>query len=521
MIDRRYFNLNGISFTLLGDIEQAKGLVGYAQKIMFLNEISNANNLEQAWNKRRFDNGAEVKVAVNHGRKSAEIYFPPIEKIIPKPEKKPRLISAPVLCPAFHTYDADKNWLGITICTSGKWGPPYKFIAAPRDKIYPFEYGMWNTESGAVRPEDYDKRLVAVLPGASGELDYYSEVPAAHEYTSFADFFDGEDSDVITEEWTSGNYADVWCCDNNESCGHVLRDGQTSRISQYTNGIVVCNDWLADSNVLPRIMADELKYNQNKNLEYFITNINVTDPNTPGEACKLLLDALDEEIANPSNPPPDKPEHGSVYRNLRYHYTSVDDTLEYMSEEKWGTFVDVGIYNGSVLVGEHTDKFSSVTEEYPLELNCAICHGGSGSEHYYNKTDNYHDIYVGKIIVLGVEYEIYRDEFTSYSPYSKHRLINGNVRIYQVGDSLYTLVCAKLQTTLDDNYNYSYQYMLFGGDIEQYNDPNATFDITETSWYSYDLWHPLGFSVKKDGADIEGYTNGEYSLIEIMKAYQD
>ena len=95
--------------------------------------------------------------------------------------KEKRIIYTPNLkyVPAFHTVDVNGNWLGITICTSGKWGPPYKFISCKSDKIYPFEYGQWNTELGATPPEDYRERTITtVYPGSVR----YMEIPADHDY---------------------------------------------------------------------------------------------------------------------------------------------------------------------------------------------------------------------------------------------------------------------------------------------------------------------------------------------------
>lgn len=122
---RRYFNLKGISFTLTGDIEQAKGLVGYASKLMFLTDLANNNNIEQVVNHRRLKTGAEIKVGINHGRKSANIYYPPAQ--IQEPIKKDEEIQefwrfVPAIC--INNGAGKGSWQDegkISVCTSADW----------------------------------------------------------------------------------------------------------------------------------------------------------------------------------------------------------------------------------------------------------------------------------------------------------------------------------------------------------------------------------------------------------------
>ena len=74
---RAYFNLDGISFTVTGNIVAAKSAVLHARALMRQTELVNVNNYEQAWNSMRLNNGTEIKVNINHGIKRASIYAPP------------------------------------------------------------------------------------------------------------------------------------------------------------------------------------------------------------------------------------------------------------------------------------------------------------------------------------------------------------------------------------------------------------------------------------------------------------
>ena len=44
-----YFNLNGISFKLSGDLKKARDLADAAFRLMFLTKLNNVNNLDQIW----------------------------------------------------------------------------------------------------------------------------------------------------------------------------------------------------------------------------------------------------------------------------------------------------------------------------------------------------------------------------------------------------------------------------------------------------------------------------------------
>jgi hypothetical protein len=74
---RRYFNMDGISYSLSGDLEAAWKIRNLAKRLMFVTKTANTHNLDQVWNTTRLDNGSLVKVRSIFGRDFAEIYVPP------------------------------------------------------------------------------------------------------------------------------------------------------------------------------------------------------------------------------------------------------------------------------------------------------------------------------------------------------------------------------------------------------------------------------------------------------------
>ena len=160
--------------------------------------------------------GLEIKKFVRPGKWLVTSIFGR-EEIRMSPEfvaeikkKRKRRITTPTfrLCPAFHTFDSDGTFIGLTACTGGQWGEPYQFIACSQNNIEPFENGFWNIEPGAVRPENYGKeRFIINFFG-----DSYYEVPTAHDCMGMIVRVQPSDANndyyklIVANDWE--NYAD-------------------------------------------------------------------------------------------------------------------------------------------------------------------------------------------------------------------------------------------------------------------------------------------------------------------------
>lgn len=510
----RYFNQDGIRFTVSGDIPEAKKAVLQAKLLLRKTELMNTEGLEQAWNSIRLENGTDIHVGINHGIKTAKIYSPPTPKRLVKPKRPPRKEPIVRYVPAFHTYDADGKWLGITVCMSGKWGPPYRFIKCDSDKIYPFEYGFWNTEIGATRPEDYEKRLVAKDFGL--DIDYY-EVPAAHEFLASNEVLGNTDDTV--GEW-GAYYDETTCCEETKAAGVIITDATPVRTQKTDHAVVAWTDWAADKTAQPRVLDTEYVISTSLDIQNMAAWVAIS-----GEgACGLLqpaLTAAQEDIPPIGDLDPPTTTY-TAYSDMglygsEFVHTVIEDGSSFrVLANQWGSFLTPDLLKGSMLCIETSiDALRITSSEYNPPLAC-------GETYPPNATVTVGDLTLlgtidAEIYVFGKKYNLLIENVTSREETAYgSQLRAGRLRIYQVGENrFYTLASAKFIE--EDAESFTYQYLLFGGHLEQYNDPDATFEYTNENLTDYE--HDLGFSVLVDSGLVAAYTNGEFSLIELRQSF--
>ena len=172
---------------------------------MAQNDLSQLKAFTPDLEVRHFNRPGMWRITSTFGRDEIQIEPELVAERRPPKKKMITRGSRIKLVPAFHTYDSDYNWLGITLCLSGKWGPPYQFIQIEQEKIYDFDWGCWNFGSPSDEPpQDYVKRMIG--NGNDGNFYLISEVPAAHQYA-------GEEYMVHSEPYNCYEFVGEWVSD--------------------------------------------------------------------------------------------------------------------------------------------------------------------------------------------------------------------------------------------------------------------------------------------------------------------
>jgi len=180
--DRRYFNLNGISFELYGDVEQARRIVPAAQRLMFKTKLTNTQGLRQLRNEAMLGNGIEIRVSSVFGDDRAKIYYPPGPPVGVKP--KERIITRKRMYPVLGISLSPHEYLGERV------GDMYQEGPVPLSTITSYYMGLeqdrlWYESILSDKSTEWKKynRLVDVsLYG-----NQYSTSPSEYSYTPVED----------------------------------------------------------------------------------------------------------------------------------------------------------------------------------------------------------------------------------------------------------------------------------------------------------------------------------------------
>lgn len=145
----KYFNKDGVQYTIDGDEELADSYFQKAVTQMFQLELMNVNNLPQVQSVRTFDDGTVIQCSITYSIKQTLI-ITPIEKDIPEgkeeekeEELKKRYVDTvvPILVVTSDYYVSphytpNVEILGFIICTSGTFEGPYIYCSNASEYSY-------------------------------------------------------------------------------------------------------------------------------------------------------------------------------------------------------------------------------------------------------------------------------------------------------------------------------------------------------------------------------------------------
>jgi hypothetical protein len=382
----------------------------------------------------------------------------PVEPDIHEDEKPIRINPDSGFVPAFHTFNGAGEFIGLTVCLAGKWGPPYYFLAGDQDMVWPFEYGQWNTYDGATRPVDYDKMSWV---GVSGNEDLF-EIPADHDYVMYN-----------TEKWvviTQGPYSETveyYDCDGDQ-CKFVWLWGETYRKYEYNPALV--DDWDAWWNDFHTWKETAIRlnffWNNYADRDYYFWNGCVFAPEHYASDSEGWFCAVREYISE------------WTYYGVGASYGRSYTTATYRN----------GTIKACFVFGEtYIDRFTHAdTVPWP----------GLLEEWGY---DNY--TAADFVYVFGNIYSLRNPIETSNQQYSfaPEKVNDVKPRMYETEGDDPKFLCSFYRKGSQNKWEYLY----FDNNTEQYNDPEAMYDMVD------DTKHSLPITV--GGEQV--YGNGEFSLL--------
>lgn len=419
----------------------------------------------------------------------------------PVPREPERLIVRPVrlgrpetvYMPAFHTVDEDGTWMGLTICLSGKWGPPFRFVQCEKDEVYPFEYGQWNINEDSEKPEDYEDNLyirtVTSPYPTDGTFEDLYEVPAVHLYTGGDT--DSEQEAYYNQEWSGGGIITTPICGVSYAEGYIHRHGTHSSGSNYKDYYSVWEDFNKSETQQPRLLA--FPYGQDRAGVFHRKDGDVMVSGKPVDstACihcnSLLADTLGST------------DWGTL---LAYAYSYEANTISWNVDETswgqtlkayttWSTFAKIDIEEGVFFYG-----LTNVSSGYnhwgtgTIQSN-QLSRTGSGVEDWKSDTCEDHISVLGKDILLRRFNGVYYTEASDYIKWAAPR-------IYGEKDNRIVLASMYRESKK------IWEYFFFGGEVEQYGDEDTQYEHTGNH-----NRHIIPFKV----GDQQLYGNGEFSLV--------
>lgn len=490
------FNYNGvyIKHEDFVDEQYVKEVLREAFQALTVIRDSNDPEMEQeVWTRRN----AKFQIKSVFGKEEITIFPPPV------PVKKHKETVADrqkvlLYLPAFHAYDEDGSWLGIVICVSGKWGPPYRLLLVEEERIYPFEYGLWNTGVDAIKPEDYNLRSVMSMFW-EGFDEQFLEVPADHTYTGKKVETDVTENLVVT--YLEPPRA-VINCNGSLSDGHVARWGEIDTARDYIDHVALVDDWelYYDDYYSWKASAPKVRgfheYEDRHDLILWGTC------GHSGARCELITewvydcmptvdwDSLaslgrTEETNEETYYGEDPEQPGSTFAWGETDDTEIEDSGFYI----------VGIKNVGGTWYRHTDAASGLTET------------GSDSSTFAD----YAYVFGEKHLLKDLG-ESGQDGFSRSWDYYNHdyRIRGAEPRIYLTHlekELRWALASFRRVSTYLETYYW--EYVCFTGDLAQADDPNAMYEDFAGAPDDMPMHYIDG--VYHDGKQV--YGNGEFSLI--------
>lgn len=357
---KRYLNLNGISWVLDGDTDRAMGVRPLAQKMMHVMKMQNVNNLDHVWYTHRMDDGTVIRVESLFGKDRAYVYCDP-----PPPVSKGRVKEkrTEYIVPAIEVFDVTGAFVGLVVCVSGTFEPPYVLVRLPsygQETIDPFNWNQWRYYY-ETRP--FTERTERVLIYSAGQFDEVYDIPCTGEYLATT----GEDNYQYATTGTIPSWEiEIPCCDDwyeysgvHGAIGMLI--GYLDVDSTYTYAYD-CWVSIADDNLDPdpenKIVGENLQVTHRAIKDYNTVvfdnsavgglGINPSDPSDcPGIVAKLST-YIDQNYDDPTSPPlrgPGDKVSGTLEDIVRHDTFMVDENFDstlasnYESTKKGGMIV--------------------------------------------------------------------------------------------------------------------------------------------------------------------------------------
>lgn len=444
--------------------------------------------------------------------------------------------------PAFHTFDANENFIGLTVCTSGKWGPPYKFYPCSQEDVHDFQWGHWTTVWGMEeRPEEYVNQEVYDADGNLIGVEIAAD-HAKHGSVSYS-MSDSDDSCLVDAPWWEKDFchdeyieksADLWICgyrfsplsnayfDYKSHFNSVLQLGGqnyythpswTETESQYGDFILL--------GITPQIAYDTDPNIEPEGATWFNRRCESTEPIVVGPecGCNYFSNYMEEHLQasideTPINPHENRAWTAEIYYNISGGYPVFVDRAMSFDENNEGVFV----------WGHHEQGVSGLLYSASREWEYSEFHG---DEIRNRKTESTHVTnnvtFADYIHVFGKLYEMRRwsittdDHWVYYGGAVESGDIGGqwaeNVmpRIYTLpNDERFALV--SMTRAAEAGVPDDVVYMAFAPDrdLKQLEDA-LEFPVNHSpAWNRY--YHLID-TVEIDGEMVELYGNGTFTLL--------
>lgn len=418
----------------------------------------------------------------------------PVEKKPEKRKKKPARLGRPeiVYMPAFHTVDINGDWLGLTICLAGRWGPPFRFVQCEEDEVYPFEYGQWNFNINSEKPEDYEDNLYIYTITSPYPVDNTFEdlfdVPAVHEYIC-ADTDSEQYNFYGGAEWTGGPVMENPECTTTFACGWYYRWANWTSGVMYDDHISIWVDHSKYETDQPRIATVTYRQDEAGPVQEEIVSGAVSAPDPDDNACIIHKAAMGEALGTVNMAEKlasVSPGGTAIWYDVNRIYSG-----ETLICKGWGTFIGDTKEDGVYFHGKNTvaidlqywRKYTWTCSSYILDSQGATEADTSHSQDY--------------ITVYGETYEL-ESHADSY-PSAERRIKTAHPRLYEVGYEK-PLVLASLCR----NDEARWEYFCFNDELKQYGDQDTLYDCVDGEEI-----HIIPYKV----GDQQLYGNGEFSLV--------
>lgn len=347
-------------------------------------------------------------------------------------------------CPAFHTVDENNNLIGLTVCF-GKWGNGYMFVPCRPENVKNFAYGWWNYE------RDWDER---------------DKFPPPPEY--FQETFVGN---------TMGRYDIFEIPAQHEYVGWKLN------VYLYGGSILSGGTFFYSSRITPVTDWDRFwetyDYTQNPNIPFIIDRRYYSDYDTGAyDDCGSAITSRGQQL---------------------WMSPSASTLVTNSSNGQCDGFFAYGDINLRRFYGSYNENCHNPLVTHPLRVE------------WYD-----HSTCSDRMYFFGNEYVLRED--LEENPTHAQSGINRATPMYAFAtDGMEFFIPRLYEDKLNDSHiglaamgrksETTIQYILMSDHIQQYNDPNATYEIL----YINPIRHEL--PIRVNGQDAFG--NGQFSLVRI------
>lgn len=445
--------------------------------------------------------GGLWRVISHAGIERIEI-FGKVEKVTKQAVRRVKVIKTRIkYIPAFHTFDSGGNFIGLTLCTTGRWGSPYKYIKCKEEDILSFADGLWNIDENASKPDpnEYKKKDITTSYRDEDDKVEYWDMPATHEYTSgsVSGFVEGSGG----SQWTSDKQSIFLMCESVEAHGYNQRPYTMNYAWKYMSGIIVWTDWSKYNDEQPIVDKSENFTGRYGNVIVKGATASSYSPTGDPNACVTVTDNLNSSTENWSSL---LSNHYTHTNNIFWNVNEPQTGVIFYADDYWGTFRSVDKADGCYFTGVTNSNYTyySATTKDTSIGELPNFHVVSSSNYGIDLSTAYE-----KITVFGKDY-IVKDFPESYYN-ADNKIYIANPRIYFPGDKQIALA----STIREDDFEF--EYMCFNGDIEQYNDADAKYE------YSHRANNYWLHEIPVNTGDGDAYGNGEFSLIKVKVSEEE